>query len=185
MKCIYKFIVQEIYKVSGRWQCCHRTVCMSVCKCVCTALRRFFTTLSVCWKVSSQSHYPFAHSVNVSFTLSRHNRRKLIIYRAMLTLSWENDTWQVHSRLLHSAICCAKWHQGCLTLLSQIDWLLMDCYLSRARTPSDMMVMQASPGLESIQCVAIKCGFVWKGISNVAKLTGISNLNRNKLDLYF
>ena len=49
--------------------------------------------------------YPYAHSVDASFTRCHLNRRKLNTYRETRPPSWENGTWQVPSQLSHSALC--------------------------------------------------------------------------------
>ena len=67
-----------------------------------TALPGFPATLPVFQNVSTHFYYPYAHSVIASFTRCRHNRPKLITYRATLPPSWENGTWQVPSQLSHS-----------------------------------------------------------------------------------
>ena len=67
-----------------------------------TALPGFPAILPVFQNVSTHFYYPYAHSVIALFTRCRHNRRKLITYRATLPPSWENGTWQVPSQLSHS-----------------------------------------------------------------------------------
>ena len=69
-----------------------------------SALPMFPVTLPVFQNVSTHFYYPYAHSVIASFTRCRHNRRKMITYRATLPPSWENGTWQVPSQLSHSDI---------------------------------------------------------------------------------
>ena len=65
-------------------------------------------TVPVFWNVSTHFSYPCAHQSNASCSRCRHNRWKLITYRASRPPSWENGTWQVPSQLSHSDAWCNK-----------------------------------------------------------------------------
>ena len=52
---------------------------------------------------------PLCILINASCSRCRHNRWKLITYRATLPSSWENGTWQVPSQLSHSDVSYCDW----------------------------------------------------------------------------
>ena len=84
-----------------------------------TALPGFPTTLPVFQNVSTHFFYPYAHSVDASFTPCRLNRQKWNTYRETRPPSWENGTWQVPSQLSHSAIGAVAVQNAACTQISR------------------------------------------------------------------